>query len=1050
MRLISVVLPVYNESESIGPCLRGLASALASEDHEILVCYDSEEDTTLPAIAAMSDRSPQVRLVRNSLGRGALNAIRTGFLSDPPAVILEMAKAIRSGADVVSGSRYMRGGSQSGGPWLKRTLSRIAGVSLRWIAGLGTYDATSNFRGYSRAFLDSVTIESRGGFEIALELTVKAHLAGKVVTEVPSSWVDRSAGKSNFRLWRWMPSYLRWYLRALLEPAIVWAVAALAFLLALSHPSWAELPVLIHRSTAIFCAASAASALLLARRLRRRTRLVDALHAPSLMRSIGFAILCASIWIAHANVPRGNPGNGLDGSWQAALDRAVVLNLRAGVDYVFTYGPLGTLRSHAYTSELFEFKLLAWDGVLLLSVAILMIRVASRIRGKLDRALFLVLLVYPTDIDAYVFIAILGVMVWALERERLGFWTSLLGLSILVVFSFTKFSYATPAILCALAIMASHCWRHSWTDGAKLGMGFLLLVALLWWMCGQDLRDLPIWIHRSLELASGYGEGCSTPAPTGTRGPAAALIGLFAVQSLLLVFASPRSFRRWTMACVLLPILWVAFKGGFVRAADHTTTFFGFTLLAPFLFATVEERGRAERRTGQVCRLACVAISFMGVAAADRPTSTWTDRLVHAGGVFGRTAALLFDPVGLRELNESDLASARSSLSLPRTRSVVGDRSIDMVSSQQGLLFLNDLRWNPRPVFQGYLTFSTDLMALNTRFLESERASEFILFRLESIDRHLPTMEDALALQVIARDYEAVLAEAGFLLLHHAPRVESWRVPQVQLETEIRFGETLDLSGLEGSCHLLSLDIASTPWGRARSLLEKTPILETEIVLDSGETLTMRIVPDMMRAGVIFDPFLRSQLDWMAWTMGGRPPRPVRLRILGPVSPSMYRANIGVKVLRADGIAPIARPDLAREATFSWFKTLPSEAQAAQPPTTDVLGGETVLLFRAPSEIRFEVAAGKHRLTGRYGILARDWQPGGADFSGVLRMPGREEVVVFEKHLDPIGVERDRRLNYLDAHFEAPVPATLILRTNLGPGPDSPSHETVWSEIQVN
>jgi glycosyltransferase involved in cell wall biosynthesis len=249
MRLISVVLPVYNESESIGPCLRGLAAALASEDHEILVCYDTEEDTTLAAIAAMSDRSAHVRLVRNTLGRGALNAIRTGFqaargdvvvtsmadLSDPPAVILEMARAIRSGADVVSGSRYMRGGSQQGGPLLKRTLSRIAGVSLHWIAGMGTSDATSNFRGYSRAFLDTVTIESRGGFEIALELTVKAHLAGKVVTETPSSWVDRSAGKSNFRLWRWMPSYLRWYLRATAEPLLVGAVWLAMALFAIAY-----------------------------------------------------------------------------------------------------------------------------------------------------------------------------------------------------------------------------------------------------------------------------------------------------------------------------------------------------------------------------------------------------------------------------------------------------------------------------------------------------------------------------------------------------------------------------------------------------------------------------------------------------------------------------------------------------------------------------------------------------------------------------------------------------------------------------------------------
>ena len=240
MRRISVVLPVYNEKESIVPCLRGLASALASEDHEILVCFDTDEDSTLPAIAAMPDRPASVRLVKNTLGRGALNAIRTGFaaaqgdvvvttmadLSDPPERIPSMAEKIRAGADVVSGSRYMRGGSQRGGPWLKRTLSRIAGVSLRWITGIGTHDSTSNFRAYSKRFLDSVAIESQAGFEIALELTVKAHLAGRKVDEVPSSWVERESGKSHFRLWKWLPSYLRWYLKAAAEPAFVLAVWA--------------------------------------------------------------------------------------------------------------------------------------------------------------------------------------------------------------------------------------------------------------------------------------------------------------------------------------------------------------------------------------------------------------------------------------------------------------------------------------------------------------------------------------------------------------------------------------------------------------------------------------------------------------------------------------------------------------------------------------------------------------------------------------------------------------------------------------------------------
>ena len=56
-----------------------------------------------------------------------------------------------------------------GGPWLKRLLSRAAGLSLYWLAGLPTHDATNNFRLYDAALVNELGIDSVGGFEVALE-----------------------------------------------------------------------------------------------------------------------------------------------------------------------------------------------------------------------------------------------------------------------------------------------------------------------------------------------------------------------------------------------------------------------------------------------------------------------------------------------------------------------------------------------------------------------------------------------------------------------------------------------------------------------------------------------------------------------------------------------------------------------------------------------------------------------------------------------------------------------------------------------------------------
>ncbi|GAB7141972.1 glycosyltransferase [Mycobacterium riyadhense] len=245
-RLISVVIPVYNEGENIQVCVRRLTEALADTPHELLVCYDFDEDTTLPVLAAMPDKPTTVRLVHNSLGKGVANALIAGFasargdvvvtsmadLSDPPSAIPLMAAKIREeGADVVSGSRYMSGGSQHGGPRLKTLMSRTAGLSLHYVGRLPTHDATTNFRAYSRRFLEDVPVESVRGFEVGLELTTKAHLLGYRIDEVPSSWHDRTAGTSKFDLVGWLPAYLHWYGLAMRGPMLRWTgggVAALA------------------------------------------------------------------------------------------------------------------------------------------------------------------------------------------------------------------------------------------------------------------------------------------------------------------------------------------------------------------------------------------------------------------------------------------------------------------------------------------------------------------------------------------------------------------------------------------------------------------------------------------------------------------------------------------------------------------------------------------------------------------------------------------------------------------------------------------------------
>ena len=222
--ILSIIVPVYNEPENF-PRVVEAVERHVPPPFRLWMVYDFEEDSTLPVARELAQTRSYLRLLKNDLGRGPANALRAGFaavnrgpalvvmadLSDDLGDVPAMLQLYQAGYRVVCASRYMRGGRQIGGPWFKRVLSRSAGLSLHWLARFPVHDATNNFRLYDAALVNEMGIESERGFEIALELTAKAVARDLAVTETPTTWRDRSAGESRFRLWKWLPCYFRWY-----------------------------------------------------------------------------------------------------------------------------------------------------------------------------------------------------------------------------------------------------------------------------------------------------------------------------------------------------------------------------------------------------------------------------------------------------------------------------------------------------------------------------------------------------------------------------------------------------------------------------------------------------------------------------------------------------------------------------------------------------------------------------------------------------------------------------------------------------------------------
>ncbi len=225
---ISIIVPAHNEAENIASLIEKVESTL-NIDHELVIVNDHSKDNTADEVSKLSAKFPNLRLVNNELEGGFANAIKTGFASaktefivpimgdlcDDLSTVKLMTEKINKGFDVVCASRYIKNGQRLGGSKFKAFLSRNAGRSLNLLLGIPTHDIANAFKMYRKKVIDSIKIESTG-FEISMELPVKAYYLGFKITEVPTIWRERSKGKSSFKVFKLLPKYLKLYLWAIM------------------------------------------------------------------------------------------------------------------------------------------------------------------------------------------------------------------------------------------------------------------------------------------------------------------------------------------------------------------------------------------------------------------------------------------------------------------------------------------------------------------------------------------------------------------------------------------------------------------------------------------------------------------------------------------------------------------------------------------------------------------------------------------------------------------------------------------------------------------
>ncbi len=213
---VSVVIPAYNEGEAIVPVLDRIFDAVRVRRARSLVVVDFAEDTTVPVARGVLGNAsrgcapwstPTAGVRRTPSGTASTTradpvvVVTMADGCDDPRQIDDLARLVDRGVVVAAASRYMRRRPAGRRPAAEgRAVPGRRAVARASSARVGTRDATNSFKAYSTDFVREVGIDSRSGFEIGLELTAKARRLRRPVAEVPTIWLDRTVGESNFEL----------------------------------------------------------------------------------------------------------------------------------------------------------------------------------------------------------------------------------------------------------------------------------------------------------------------------------------------------------------------------------------------------------------------------------------------------------------------------------------------------------------------------------------------------------------------------------------------------------------------------------------------------------------------------------------------------------------------------------------------------------------------------------------------------------------------------------------------------------------------------------
>ena len=559
------------------------------------------------------------------------------------------------------------------------------------------------------------------------------------------------------------------------------------------------------------------------------------------------------------NLPFMSITSALDQSWIYGFNVFGEMGLKAGQDYMFTYGPLGflafTMNVPGTSNMVFSLAFWALIQVLFLYLLLQLVFFDKSFNIKTSNLmLFALLLISAMTLSSDYYLRFLVMFLLALSwfsRDKLKYY--LLTCLLVSVLLFIKFSTALTAISAIVIYLIVMFFKNRKMFFKLFGLSFIIPVLFVagYLIYNPSLAGLMGYLKSAAEISSGYISAMSLNLNNLSL-VLAIIVGVSYIVLQIYMFFLNKDFALFML--LFAGSFFMGFKHGFVRADAHHALFFiafmtNISIMLLFIDLKqirddLKQRFVTKKRFSVVLCAAVLVVLFAPIIKLDVPAR----KVINIFNQKLSKVSSMLHPLSENSPLPEDFLE------------IIGQEKVNVYPEQLSLGAYNDLNLSPMPVIQSYSAYTPYLDDTTAAYYANdETAPQYIIFNINSIDFRLPLIEAPKTWEAIYSHYAAVAYTDNYMLLE---RISEAFVPELVQATAKTYGKTDEIDILEDKNPVrISVNMELNGLGKLAKIFFRISEVYMTAYTDDTVTAYGRIIPDNLSQGVMVSSLPTDMLD---------------------------------------------------------------------------------------------------------------------------------------------------------------------------------------------